>query len=66
MASEFHYFADNLESSSTIIAISQSGETADVLHAVREKAKENGSKILFNCKCCYFITCKNKRLRISI
>jgi len=45
MASEFHYFADNLESDSTIIAISQSGETADVLHAVK-KAKENGSKIL--------------------
>jgi len=45
MASEFHYFADSLESDSTIIAISQSGETADVLHAVK-KAKENGSKIL--------------------
>jgi glucosamine--fructose-6-phosphate aminotransferase (isomerizing) len=45
MSSEFHYFSDTLEPGSAIIAISQSGETADVLHAVK-KAKENGSKIL--------------------
>jgi len=45
MSSEFHYFSDTLESDSAIIAISQSGETADVLHAVK-KAKEVGSKIL--------------------
>jgi glucosamine--fructose-6-phosphate aminotransferase (isomerizing) len=45
MSSEFHYFSDTLESDSAIIAISQSGETADVLHAVK-KAKEAGSKIL--------------------
>ncbi|MGN6559858.1 MAG: glutamine--fructose-6-phosphate transaminase (isomerizing) [Candidatus Nitrosocosmicus sp.] len=45
MSSEFHYFSDTLEPDSAIIAISQSGETADVLHAVK-KAKENGSKIL--------------------
>jgi glucosamine--fructose-6-phosphate aminotransferase (isomerizing) len=45
MSSEFHYFSDTLESDSAIIAISQSGETADVLHAVK-KAKETGSRIL--------------------
>ncbi len=45
MSSEFHYFSDTLESNSAIIAISQSGETADVIHSVK-KAKERGAKIL--------------------
>lgn len=45
MSSEFQYFSDTLEINSTVIAISQSGETADVLHSVK-KAKEHGSKIL--------------------
>ncbi len=45
MSSEFQYMSDTLESNSAIIAISQSGETADVIHAVK-KAKEHGSKIL--------------------
>ncbi len=45
MSSEFHYFSDTLESNSVVIAISQSGETADVIHSVK-KAKEGGSKIL--------------------
>ncbi|MDQ6723457.1 MAG: glutamine--fructose-6-phosphate transaminase (isomerizing), partial [Thermoproteota archaeon] len=45
MSSEFHYFLDTLESNSAIIAISQSGETADVIQPIK-KAKEHGSKIL--------------------
>jgi glucosamine--fructose-6-phosphate aminotransferase (isomerizing) len=45
MSSEFQYSSDYLEPGSAVIAISQSGETADVLHSVK-KAKENGAKIL--------------------
>ena len=45
MSSEFQYSSDSLEPNSVVIAISQSGETADVLHSVK-KAKENGAKIL--------------------
>jgi glucosamine--fructose-6-phosphate aminotransferase (isomerizing) len=45
MSSEFQYYSDSLEANSAVIAISQSGETADVLHSVK-KAKENGAKIL--------------------
>lgn len=45
MSSEFQYSSDSLEANSVVIAISQSGETADVLHSVK-KAKENGAKIL--------------------
>lgn len=45
MSSEFQYFSETLEPGSTVIAISQSGETADVLHSVK-KAKEKGAKIL--------------------
>ncbi|WP_144731703.1 glutamine--fructose-6-phosphate transaminase (isomerizing) [Candidatus Nitrosocosmicus arcticus] len=45
MSSEFQYSSDSLEPNSAVIAISQSGETADVLHSVK-KAKESGAKIL--------------------
>jgi glutamine---fructose-6-phosphate transaminase (isomerizing) len=45
MSSEFQYSSDSLEPDSAVIAISQSGETADVLHSVK-KAKQNGAKIL--------------------
>ncbi|VFJ12981.1 glutamine--fructose-6-phosphate transaminase (isomerizing) [Candidatus Nitrosocosmicus franklandus] len=45
MSSEFQYFSDTVEPDSVVIAISQSGETADVLHSVKQ-AKENGAKIL--------------------
>jgi len=45
MSSEFHYSSDTLEPGSVIIAISQSGETADVLNSVK-KAKQHGAKIL--------------------
>ncbi|MGD9534362.1 MAG: glutamine--fructose-6-phosphate transaminase (isomerizing) [Candidatus Nitrosocosmicus sp.] len=45
MSSEFQYFSDTIEPNSVVIAISQSGETADVLHSVK-KAKETGAKIV--------------------
>jgi glucosamine--fructose-6-phosphate aminotransferase (isomerizing) len=45
MASEFGYFIDSIDEDTLIIAISQSGETADVIQGVR-KAKENGAKII--------------------
>jgi len=45
MASEFQYFIDKIEKNSVIIAVSQSGETADVLVPIK-KAKEKGCKIV--------------------
>jgi len=44
MASEFHYFSDSVDKNTLVIAISQSGETADVLEGVK-KARENGATI---------------------
>lgn len=45
MASEFTYFADACDKETVIIAVSQSGETADVLDGLR-KAKAKGAQIL--------------------
>ncbi len=45
LASEFHNYKDFLIPQSLVIAVSQSGETADVLDAVRA-AKEKGSKVI--------------------
>jgi glutamine---fructose-6-phosphate transaminase (isomerizing) len=45
MASEFEYNMDSIDKDTVIIAISQSGETADVLSAVK-LAREAGAKIL--------------------
>jgi glutamine---fructose-6-phosphate transaminase (isomerizing) len=45
VSSEFQYSADLLDENSVMIAISQSGETADVLDSVRE-ARDKGAKIL--------------------
>lgn len=45
VSSEFQYVLDFIDENSVIIAISQSGETADVLHSVKY-AKEAGAKIL--------------------
>lgn len=45
MASEFQYFIDKLGKDTLIIAVSQSGETADVLVPVRE-AKKRGCKVI--------------------
>lgn len=44
IASEFSYFADQCTPDTLIIAVSQSGETADVLVGLR-KAKQKGAKI---------------------
>lgn len=45
MASEFQYFVDKLGKDTLIIALSQSGETADVLVPIR-RAKRNGCKVV--------------------
>jgi glucosamine--fructose-6-phosphate aminotransferase (isomerizing) len=45
MSSEFQYLVNDIEPDSVIVAISQSGETADVLEVVK-KAKPLGSKII--------------------
>jgi glucosamine--fructose-6-phosphate aminotransferase (isomerizing) len=45
MSSEFQYLVNDIEHNSVIVAISQSGETADVLEVVK-KAKPLGSKII--------------------
>jgi glucosamine--fructose-6-phosphate aminotransferase (isomerizing) len=45
MSSEFQYAFDVIDSTSVLIAISQSGETADVLQSVKA-AKQMGARIL--------------------
>jgi glutamine---fructose-6-phosphate transaminase (isomerizing) len=45
MSSEFEYTLGQVDDNSAVIAISQSGETADVLHSVKS-AKQTGAKIL--------------------
>ncbi|MFQ5924910.1 MAG: glutamine--fructose-6-phosphate transaminase (isomerizing) [Dehalococcoidia bacterium] len=44
MGSEFHHFSDAIDRNTLVIAVSQSGETADVLEGVK-RAKENGATI---------------------
>ena len=44
MASELHYFAESIDKDTLVIAISQSGETADVIQGVK-KAKEKGATV---------------------
>lgn len=44
MSSEFHYFSDSIDKNTLVIAVSQSGETADVIQGIK-KAKENGATI---------------------
>ncbi|MDP2717271.1 MAG: glutamine--fructose-6-phosphate transaminase (isomerizing), partial [Candidatus Micrarchaeota archaeon] len=44
IASEFDYFADQCTSDTLLVAVSQSGETADVLVGLR-KAKAKGAKV---------------------
>ncbi|KPJ54458.1 MAG: hypothetical protein AMJ37_00575 [Dehalococcoidia bacterium DG_18] len=43
-ASEFHYFSDSITKDTLVIAVSQSGETADVIEGVK-RAKARGSKV---------------------
>ena len=45
IASEFGYFSDSIDKDTLVIAVSQSGETADVMDGVK-KAKANGARIL--------------------
>ena len=44
MASEFGYFADSIDKNTLVIAVSQSGETADVMDGVK-RAKESGATV---------------------
>jgi glucosamine--fructose-6-phosphate aminotransferase (isomerizing) len=45
MASEFGYFADSVDKSTTVIAVSQSGETADVVEGVKA-ARDAGAQVI--------------------
>ncbi|MBI4216689.1 MAG: glutamine--fructose-6-phosphate transaminase (isomerizing) [Chloroflexi bacterium] len=45
MASEFQYFSDSVDKNTLVIAVSQSGETADVMEGVR-RAKANEAQVL--------------------
>lgn len=45
MASEFHYFSESIDKNTLVIAVSQSGETADVVQGVKQ-ARANGAQIL--------------------
>ncbi|MBI2859307.1 MAG: glutamine--fructose-6-phosphate transaminase (isomerizing), partial [Chloroflexi bacterium] len=45
MASEFEYFHNSIDRNAVVIAISQSGETADVIAGVK-MAKANGARII--------------------
>jgi len=45
MASEFEYFANSIDKNTVVIAISQSGETADVITGVK-MAKAHGARII--------------------
>ncbi|MBL7119454.1 MAG: glutamine--fructose-6-phosphate transaminase (isomerizing) [Dehalococcoidia bacterium] len=44
MASEFHYFSDSVDKNALVIAVSQSGETADVIEGVKT-ARGKGATI---------------------
>ena len=48
MASEFSYFSESVDKNTIVIAISQSGETADVMDGIRQ-AKANGAKVFSLC-----------------
>ena len=45
MAAEFGYFADSVDKNTVVIAVSQSGETADVIEGVKA-AKDAGAEII--------------------
>ncbi len=45
MASEFGYFADSVDKSTVVIAVSQSGETADVIEGVKA-ARDAGAQVI--------------------
>jgi glucosamine--fructose-6-phosphate aminotransferase (isomerizing) len=45
MASEFQYFSDSIDKNTLVIAVSQSGETADVTEGVK-RARANGAQVI--------------------
>ncbi len=45
MASEFHYFSESVDKNTLVIAVSQSGETADVIEGVK-RAKASGARVI--------------------
>ena len=45
MASEFGYFADSVDRNTVVIAVSQSGETADIIEGVKA-ARDNGAQVI--------------------
>src|SRR4030043_1397808 len=45
MASEFHYFADSVDRNTVVLAVSQSGETADVIEGVK-RARDAGAQVV--------------------
>ena len=45
MASEFEYFSQSVDKNTLVIAVSQSGETADVIEGVK-RARSNGAQII--------------------
>ncbi len=45
MSSEFHYFADSVDRNTLVIAVSQSGETADVIEGVT-RARAAGAEVV--------------------
>ncbi len=45
MASEFHYFADSVDKNTVVLAVSQSGETLDVIEGVK-RARDAGAHII--------------------
>jgi glucosamine--fructose-6-phosphate aminotransferase (isomerizing) len=45
MASEFQYFSESIDKNTLVIAVSQSGETADVIEGVK-RSKANGARVI--------------------
>jgi glutamine---fructose-6-phosphate transaminase (isomerizing) len=45
MASEFHYFADSVDRNTVVLAVSQSGETLDVIEGVK-RARDAGAQVI--------------------
>jgi len=45
MASEFHYFTDSVDRNTVVLAVSQSGETLDVIEGVK-RARDAGAQVI--------------------
>jgi glucosamine--fructose-6-phosphate aminotransferase (isomerizing) len=45
MASEFQYFSESVDKNTLVIAVSQSGETADVIEGIK-RSKSNGARVI--------------------